>query len=90
VLREFPALLPNPARPQSNLLHVYLPVARQRALAIRNTLAEQHGIWLYGRANHAPLPDQSYIEWYVGDNLLNMPDQQVRDILTLFDKALKD
>ena len=89
VLREFPRLLVNPTRPQSNMLHVHLPVARERALAIRNALAEQHGIWLFGRASHAMLPERSYIEWYVGDNLLNMPDQQVRDILNLFDAALK-
>ena len=89
VLREFPRLLVNPTRPQSNMLHVHLPVARERALAIRNALAEQQGIWLFGRASHAMLPERSYIEWYVGDNLLNMPDQQVRDILNLFDTALK-
>jgi hypothetical protein len=30
------------------------------------------------RLNHAALPNQSYIEWYVGDNLLALPD--ARDI----------
>jgi threonine aldolase len=88
LLKEFPALTPNPERPHSNMLHVYLPVARERAVALRNELAESHGIWIFNGANHAALPQQSYIEWYVGDNLLNMDDRQVRDILELFAAGL--
>jgi threonine aldolase len=88
-LADYPLLTPNPARPHSNMLHVYLPVSRERAIAIRNDLAERRGIWLFNGANHAPLPEQSYIEWYVGDNLLNMPDQQVRELLELFVAALQ-
>jgi threonine aldolase len=74
VLRDYPQLTPNPARPQTNMLHVYLPVSRERLTAIRDQMAERHGIWLFGRANHAPLPNQSYIEWYVGENLLALAD----------------
>lgn len=87
-LRTFRQWTPNPTRPQSNMLHLYLPVSREQATAIRNRLAEQHGVWLFGQANHAALPNQCYIEWYVGDNLLSMPDQQVREILGLFAVAL--
>ncbi|MBV8665924.1 MAG: aminotransferase class I/II-fold pyridoxal phosphate-dependent enzyme [Burkholderiaceae bacterium] len=88
VLREFPALTVNPAKPQANMLHLYLPVAREGALALRNELAEKHGVWLFNGANHAPLPEQSYVEWYVGDNLLDMPDQKVREVLGLFTAGL--
>jgi threonine aldolase len=83
VLRDFPQLIVNPARPQSNMLHLYLPVGRERALAVRDQIAQQHRAWMFGRASHSALPNQCVIEWYVGDNLLNMPDHQVRHLLQL-------
>jgi threonine aldolase len=89
-LRAFPLIKPNPAAPQANMLHLHLPVARERALKIRNSLAEQHGIWMYNRAAHAALPNSSVVELYVGDNLLGMPDQAVRDALAKFCNALAE
>jgi threonine aldolase len=84
LLREFPILRPNPARPQANMLHLHLPVGRERALEIRNRLAETHGIWMFGRAAHAALPDTSVVELYVGDNLANLSDAAVREAFALF------
>lgn len=84
LLREFPALKVNPARPQANMLHLHLPVIRERALALRDQLAQEHGIWLFGRASHAALPDTSVVEIYVGDNLAALPDDAVRRALALF------
>jgi threonine aldolase len=89
-LREHPEIKLNPARPQANMLHMHLPAGRERALAIRNRLAEQHGVWLFGRAANGALPDTSVIELYVGDNLLALPDQAVRDALALFSAALRE
>ena len=83
VLRGFPLLRVNPARPQANLLHIHLPVSRETALAIRDAIAREHGIWLFGRASHAALPETSYVEWYVGDNLLALDDKSVRSALEL-------
>jgi threonine aldolase len=87
-LSAHPEIKVNPARPQANMLHVHLPVSREQALAIRARLAAEHGIWIFYRINHAALPGTSYFELYVGDNLLSMPDQQVRDALALFAAAL--
>lgn len=87
-LRAHPLIKPNPAAPQANMLHLHLPVSRERALAIRNDLAGQHGIWLFGRAAHAALPGTSVAELYVGDNLLNIPDHALRDALARFSAAL--
>ena len=87
-LRGHPLIRPNPVQPQANMLHLHLPVSRERALAIRNQLAEQHGIWLFGRAAHAALPATSVVELYVGDNLLDLPDQAVRDALAKFSALL--
>jgi threonine aldolase len=90
VLAAHPALRVNPAAPQANMLHVHLPVSRERATAIRNRLAEQHGIWLFNRVSHGALPDTSSFELYVGDNLLAMSNEEIRAALALFAAALSD
>lgn len=83
LLRDYPQIRCNPAEAQVNMLHLYFPVSRERLTAIRDELAEQHGIWLFGGARHAPLPEQCAIEWYVGEALLGLPDARVREILDL-------
>jgi threonine aldolase len=88
ILRAHPAIRVNPEHPQANMLHLHLPVSRDRALAIRNTLAAEHKIWLFTRASHAALADTSYVELYVGDNLLHAPDDAVKHALALFAGAL--
>ena len=89
-LRDYPAIRVNPAQPQANMLHLHLPVSRERATAIRNQVAEEHGIWLFGRASHAALPGHCVVEWYVGDNLLDMPDAQLRQALDLLVRGFQD
>ncbi len=88
VLRDFPALRVNPARPQANMLHLHLPASRERAIQVRNQLALEHRIWLFGRVANGALPDTSVVELVVGDNLAAMPDDQVRAAFTLLDQAL--
>jgi len=88
LIRKFPKMQINPAVPQSNLFHLYLPVDAKRAIEIRNQIAQQHGIWLFNRAVNAALPDQSYFEWYVGDNLVNLSDEQVLGSLRLLNREL--
>lgn len=78
VLRDYPAIRVNPARPQANMLHLHLPVSRERALAIRNQVAQDEQIWLFGRAANGALLDTSVVELYVGDNLASMLDETVR------------
>lgn len=87
-LAGFPKLTPNPARPQANMLHLHMPVSRERAIELRNRIAEEHGVWLFGYASHAALPNHSVVELYVGDHLLNMPDRQVLEVLALWSAAL--
>ena len=89
VLRDHPVLRTNPARPQVNMLHVHLPVGRERALEIRRELARDHGIWPFNRVNHGVLPDTSFFELYVGDNLLDTPDGRVREAVALLAAAVE-
>lgn len=89
VLRDYPSMKPNPARPQANMLHLHLPVSRERALEIRNRIAAEHQVWMFGRAASAALPDASVVEIYVGDNLAGLSDQRVRDAFAILDAALR-
>ncbi|MDN4054229.1 beta-eliminating lyase-related protein [Massilia sp. YIM B02763] len=89
VLRDHPRIKVNPARPQANMLHVHLPVGRERALEIRREIARSHGTWIFHRINHGVLPGTSYFELYVGDNLLDAPDGRVREAFKLLDDALE-
>ncbi|MBC7685788.1 MAG: threonine aldolase, partial [Bdellovibrionales bacterium] len=88
VLRDYPAIRVNPARAQANMLHLHLPVSRERALAIRNQVAQDQYIWLFGRAANGALPDTSVVEIYVGDNLAGLPDETVRRAFGLLAAAL--
>jgi threonine aldolase len=87
-LQAFPRLRPNPAQPQANMLHIHLPCSVEKVTTLRNRIALEQGIWLFGAANHAPLPDTCYFEWYIGDNLLHLPDSRVLEVLRIFDTAL--
>ncbi|SFB23533.1 L-threonine aldolase [Collimonas sp. OK607] len=78
----------NPQQPHCNMLHVYFPVDRDVANAARDQLAREHGIWLFGEARHTALPQQSYIEWYVGEGLLSLSDDKVITILDQFQALL--
>jgi threonine aldolase len=88
VLRDFPAIRVNPARPQANMLHLHLPVSRERALAIRNRVAQLHGVWLFGRASSGALAESSIVELYVGENLATLADEQVRQAFALLASEL--
>jgi threonine aldolase len=88
VLRDHPIIKVNPAAPQANMLHVHLPVSRERALEIRRELAREHGVWIFHRVSHGVLPDTCYFELYVGDNLLDTPDGRVRESVALLAAAV--
>jgi threonine aldolase len=83
VLRDHPVIQVNPAAPQANMLHIHLPVSRERALEIRRKLAAEHGVWIFNRVSHGALPDSCFFEIYVGDNLLDTPDGRVREVVAL-------
>lgn len=88
LLRSYPQFTANPATPHSNMLHLYLPVTSETANDIRDRIAEEHGIWLFGRAVNAAVPEQCMFEWYVGDQLLQMPDDAVRTALDALADAI--
>ncbi|MFM2483727.1 threonine aldolase family protein [Celerinatantimonas yamalensis] len=80
IFQRYPVVTLNPSQPQANMLHWYLPMDLEKANTLRDTLAKQKGIWL-GHPQSAPQPNQSFIEWYVGDRLLTMPDDELIALL---------
>ncbi|AMP03811.1 threonine aldolase family protein [Collimonas pratensis] len=88
LLARYPHWQVNPRQPHCNMLHLYFPVEREAANAARDQLARERGVWLFGRASDAALPQQSYIEWYVGEALLALSDQQVIAALDQFQALL--
>ncbi len=87
-LPAHPLLTPNPAQPHCNMLHLHLPLAREALMDIRDRIAQEHGIWLFGGAQSSAMPGHSCIEWTVGENLMAMADDRVREILGLFSDAV--
>ncbi|NUW69333.1 threonine aldolase family protein [Vibrio coralliilyticus] len=79
ILEEYPALVANPLQPQSNMLHLILPFSHEKALEVQKQLATEKGIWI-GHPQVTGHPHQSVVEWYVGDNLLNMSDEELRAV----------
>jgi hypothetical protein len=86
ILSEFPLLTPNPVKPQANMLHIHLPISQDKAIALRNKLAIEQSLWI-GNSQQGMLAEQSYIEWYVGDRLLDMADDDLRRYLELMEQG---
>jgi hypothetical protein len=86
ILSEFPLLKLNPVKPQANMLHIHLPISQDKAIALRDKLATEHSLWI-GNPQQGMLAEQSYIEWYVGDRLLDMADDDLRGYLQLIEQG---
>jgi len=86
ILEEFPALVMSPAQPQSNMLHLFLPFSCDEAKELQQAFATEKGIW-FGNPQVTANPNQSVVEWYVGDNLLEIEDDELR---TFFAQLLGD
>lgn len=81
LLDKFDNLTPNPEQPQSNMLHVYLPLSQSKAEKLRDKLAAEYRIFI-GNPKQGLLANQSYLEWYVGDYILNMGVNKLRQVLS--------
>ena len=81
IIEEFPALSVNPTQPQSNMLHLILPFSCEEAKELQQAFATEKGIW-FGNPQVTANPNQSVVEWYVGDNLLDFEDQELRAFFT--------
>lgn len=56
-----------PAKPQTNMMHVLLPLEPEEAYRRRDHVAEETGLWLFSGVEAADVPGYARYEWYVGD-----------------------
>ena len=76
-LSGVPGVKVNPARPHTNMMHLYIEAPAEAVLDRRDALAEREGVWVIGGAKRAEVPGWSVSELYVGDNLLSLGDAEV-------------
>ncbi len=89
LLAPFKCFSMNPARPQVNLFHLYIAAEPEQVNAARNHVAQSEKVWLFGNAQRTALPGQSMLEFYVGENLLALPDVRISELLQLFCQQLE-
>jgi threonine aldolase len=76
-LSGVPGLKINPAKPQTNMMHIYFQAPAEMVLERRDAIAERDGVWLIGGAKPAEIPGWSVSEVYVGDTLVGLGDDEV-------------
>lgn len=89
MLAQYPALRVNPAEPNCNMLHLYLPVSAARCNEIRNQIAKDERVWLFGNARNTALPQQCMVEMYIGESFQAMGDARAQQILQMLAAALE-
>ena len=65
------------AAPQANMLHLILPFSCEELKELQHKFATEKGIW-FGNPQVTAHTNQSIVEWYVGDYLLNLDDDELR------------
>ncbi len=81
LLAEHSELTINPAQPECNLFHLYLPVSSERAITIRNQIAQEQRAWLFGNPVNTGLAQQCKTELYIGDNLLALAPSRIAELI---------
>lgn len=84
-LHACPEIEITPDPPQTNMAHLWIRGDRQRLLDARLDLAEETGVWLFGRLADSPLPAYQRFELTVGDATLDLP---VAEVGALFRRLL--
>lgn len=88
LLARYEAIKLNPPAPHANMFHMHLPVSQEQATEIRNEIAEQYGVWVFGGGQDTELKNGCKCEWYVGDNLLSLTDEDFLKIMDIFVQKL--
>jgi threonine aldolase len=67
----------NPAKPQTNMMHLYIEAPTEAVLQRRDEIAERDGVWVVGGARPAEVPGWCAAELYVGDTLVGLDNAVV-------------
>ena len=68
-------VLPDP--PQVNMMHLLLDLGPEEAVAARDRVAEETGLWLFGSTRALQVPGRSRFELYVGERALEVEPEEV-------------
>jgi threonine aldolase len=68
-------IVPDP--PQTNLMHLYLHGPREQLEAAALAVAEETGIWMFGKLQTSPIPARSLFELSVGDAAMELSDDEI-------------
>jgi threonine aldolase len=69
-LGDVPGIRVNPAKPHTNMMHLYIAAPAEAVLERRDAIAARDGLWLIGGARPAEVPGWCVTELYVGDTLV--------------------
>lgn len=69
------SLLPDP--PHVNMFHVFLALDSEAALAARDRVAQERGLWLFERARPTAVPGHCRFELYVGEAAMEIDDGEI-------------
>jgi threonine aldolase len=83
VLGSLPGVEVVPDAPPTNMMHLYLHGEKERLEAAAVALAEETGVWMFGKLRPSPIPTRSCFELTVGDATMELTDEEV---LGLFEK----
>lgn len=66
----------NPAVPHTNLMHLHFDAPADAVTDARDRIAAEAGCWLIGGVSSTKVPGWSFTELYVGDTLLETPNER--------------
>lgn len=78
ILENFDEISINPNLPQTNMFHLYFNFPAEKMTAARDQIAERDKIWLANNFQNTMLKNLSYTEIYVGENLLQFDDDELK------------
>lgn len=81
-LSTIPGLAVQPDPPQVNMLHLHFPCPAAALAQARDVLAQRSGIWAFGSPVSTGSGSTAKVEWYVGENLMQIDNAAVVATLT--------
>jgi threonine aldolase len=76
-LADVRGLKVNPAKPHTNMMHLYIAATAETVLERRDEIAARDSLWLIDGVRPAEIPGWCVTELYVGDRLLEQDNAQV-------------
>jgi threonine aldolase len=80
-IRRETDIVVNPFPVQANMFHLHFPLTPDELADARDRVAAEDKVWTAARISSGSTPGWSYIEVYVGDNLLAMTDAEAVALL---------